>query len=159
MHFLVQEGAQCRRKNKMFRFHGGIEHPPGPKNAEISTCFLRHVVSLRGVRMLCSGLWRHSKVFDSLGPNLQSKNYLGPNGRNGSWGTQNVHFFRQKFLQAVPLGANTFRWGEWSKKGRKGPQCVPKQVWTSNDTPILRFCILSEQKTWILPCKQMGVIL
>ena len=101
--------------------------------------------------MLCSGLWRHSKVFDSPGPNLQSKNYLGPNGRNGSWGTQNVHFFRQKFLQAVPLGANTFRWGEWSKKGRKGPKCVPKQVWTSYDTPILRFCILSEKKNVHFP--------
>ena len=78
--------------------------------------------------MLCSGLWRHSKVFDSPGPNLGPKNYLGPNGPNGSGEAKNVHFFRQKFLQAVPLGANTFRWGDRPKKGRKGPKCVPKQV-------------------------------
>ena len=111
-----------------FHFHWGIEHPLGPKNAETSTCFFYHVVSLRCIRMLHIGFWRHSKVFDGLGPNMGPKNFFDQKGRSGTSWSQNMHFFRQKFLQAVPLGANTFWWGERSKKGRKGPKCVPKQV-------------------------------
>ena len=100
----------------------------GQKIAEVSTCFFCHVVGLTGVRMQNSGLWRHSKMFGDQGPNLGPKNYLHPHDTNGSGEPKNVHFFRQKFLQAVPLGANTFRWGECPKKGRKGPKCVRKQV-------------------------------
>ena len=99
-----------------------------PKSAEISTQVFSHAASFRCCRVLCSGLWRHSKVFDSSGPNLHPKNYLHPYGTNGSGEAKNLHFFRPKFLHGVPLGANTFRWGECPKKGRKGPKCVPKQV-------------------------------
>ena len=62
--------------------------------------------------MLCGGFEGHFKDFDSSEQNLLPKNYLGPIGGNGTSWSQNLHFFRQKFLQAVPLGANTFRWGE-----------------------------------------------
>ena len=129
-----------------------------PKSAEISTHVFSHAASLRCCRVLCSGLWRHSKVFDSSGPNLHPKNYLHPYGTNGSGEAKNLHFFRPKFLHGVPLGANTFRWGECPKKGRKGPKCVPKQVWTPYDTPILRFCILSRKKS-ASPLNEMGGIL
>ena len=98
------------------------------KSAEISTQVFSHAASFRCCRVLCSGLWRHSKVFDSSGPNLHPKNYLHPYGTNGSGEAKNLHFFGPKFLHGVPLGANTFRWGECPKKGRKGPKCVPKQV-------------------------------
>ena len=122
-----------------------------PKSAEISTQVFSHAASFRCCRVLCSGLWRHSKVFDSSGPNLHPKNYLHPYGTNGSGDAKNLHFFGPKFLHGMPLGANTFRWGECPKKCRKGPKCVSKQVWTSYDTQILRFCILSEKKRAFYP--------
>ena len=113
---------------KMLEVFLGALSTEKPKSAEISTEVFSHAASLRCCRVLCSGLWRHSKVFDSSGPNLHPKNYLHPYGTNGSGEAKNLHFFRQKFLHGVPLGANTFRWGECPKKGRKGPKCVPKQV-------------------------------
>ena len=55
LHFLVTEGAQCLGENENFHFTGGIEHPLGPKNAEISSCVLSHVASLRESIVLCGG--------------------------------------------------------------------------------------------------------
>ena len=50
------------------------------------------------------------------------------------------------FQAAVPHGCTYFSAGCAPQKGRRGPSCVPKQVWTSYDTPIPRFCILKSEK-------------
>ncbi len=58
----------------------------------------------------------------------------GPNEALRTPVGKNRVFFGQKFLEAVPMCANTFWWGARSKKGRKGHTCVGKVVRPRSDT-------------------------
>ncbi len=67
-------------------------------------------------------------------------------GTSVSIGTRKWPFCSIFFQARVPHGCTYFSAGCAPQKGRRGPSCVPKQVWTSYDTPIPRFCILKSEK-------------
>ena len=133
----------------------------GPKNAEISAYFFSHVASLRCSRVLCSGLWRHSKVFDGPGPNLRPKKYLHPKGTNGSGQPPNWVFFPCQFSSGWAFGCKYFSVGCAPQTHPNGSLLCDKTCLSLLRPPNPEILYFEAKKKAVFspPRKQIGVIL
>ena len=94
------------------------------KNAEISTCFFCHVVSLRWIRMLHIGFWRHAKVFDGFGPNLRPKKFCTKKAEIGSGGTKICIFFVRNFCSLCLWMQILYGGVSHSKRAGRSKVCI-----------------------------------